>query len=479
MTEVAPAAGASASSSVHEPGVQPDKTTANEGEVDVGAVSEDLSCRTPPTRSSGPSSQPNLTPEQRARIEQNRLLAMRKRQQLQDQQDQPKQVPDMRGQENMPPQQQQQQQQQQMPGGKEGITTCKEEDKLTAEQLDRIHQHRLLALKRRLDNSTGLTDEQRAKIQRNYTSALERQHRGPSGVDTNDQGQTGRAPPSPASSAPSTPDLPPLPCWSPSGFSAVSSSPPGSPRSPDSTSSSSSSSSSASSSRCSSAKYEDPDAGISAEKSESDDDSSATNDEQPYQTPNCEEVIIMRKDLGAPRTNEASGQVVPPSKPPKERSPKQDLVAKILCRWWYVFPPWPPEDFDYEAALHDRGFRLVDVAAFHLEPERDVHGREKVFALKDWLGLYRTGYGELVDVRPVEGRPSYDRLMLRSTPELHRLLITALSRQLVELRAQPIRCSDDEVLLQELGQELTKAKRKASFVLSLMPTGKGVTKKDS
>jgi len=189
----------------------------------------------------------------------------------------------------------------------------------------------------------------------------------------------------------------------------------------------------------------------------------------------------MRKDLGARalRSSETSGQAVPPSKPPKERSPKQDLVAKILCRWWYVLPPWPPEDFDYAAALHDRGFRRVDVATFHLEPERDAHGREKVFALKDWVGLYRTGYGELVDVRPVEGRPSYDRLMLRSTPELHRLLITALSRQLVELRAQPVHCSEDELIHQELGQELTKAKRKASFVLSLMPSGKGISKKDS
>jgi len=188
----------------------------------------------------------------------------------------------------------------------------------------------------------------------------------------------------------------------------------------------------------------------------------------------------MRKDLGAPRTRETSGQVAP-SKVPKDRSPKQDLVAKILCRWWYVLPHWPPEDFDYTVAavLQDRGFRRVDVATFHLESERDAHGCEKVFALKDWLGLYRTGYGELVDVRPVEGRPSYDRLMLRSTPELHRLLITALSRQLVELRAQPIRCSEDEVFRQELGQELTKAKRKASFVLSLMPSGKGNSKKDS
>lgn len=464
--------------------------------MDTGAaLEEDSSCRTPPSRSCGPSSQSTLTPEQKARIEQNRLLAMRKRQQLQDQQDQLKQEPGLRGQENMSPQQQQQpcqrqQQQQQVPEGKEGTSTCKEERQLTAEQLDRIHQQRLLALKRRLDSSTGLSEEQRAKIQRNYMSALERRHCGPNDAVTKDpspppaQKTEGHVPASPASSAPATPELPPLPCFSPSGFSDLSSSPPGSPRSgpgsprsPDSTSSSSSSSSnsSAPSPRCETPEGEHPNDETSAdEESESDDE-----DQLPEQTPNCEEVILMRKDLGAPRTTEASGQGVPASKPPKERSPKQDLVAKILCRWWYVLPPWPPEDFDYEATLHNRGFRRVDVANFHLEPERDIHGREKVFALKDWVGLYRTGYGELVDVRPVEGRPSYDRLMLRSTPELHRLLITALSRQLVELRAQPISCSDDEVLRQELAQELTKAKRKASFVLSLMPSGKAVSKNDS
>lgn len=166
----------------------------------------------------------------------------------------------------------------------------------------------------------------------------------------------------------------------------------------------------------------------------------------------------------------ASTAGIPPSKTiPKERSPKQALVAQLLCRWWYALPPWPPEDLDCEAALQARGMRCVAVEAFHTEPEVDECGRQRVFALANWQGLFRDSNGNLIDVRPVEGRPSYDQLMLKSKPELHRLLVTAFERQLEELEAQPGRENEKEAHLRELRRQVAETRRKASFAMMFAP----------
>jgi hypothetical protein len=124
--------------------------------------------------------------------------------------------------------------------------------------------------------------------------------------------------------------------------------------------------------------------------------------------------------------------------PKRERTAKQKLVAEVLCRWWYVLPPWPPVDFDAQAELWSRGCRCVPVEAFEYEPEIDEHGRKKVFAVTGFPGVFRDEQGLLMDVRPEEGRPSYDQLIKRPMAELHRLLIQAYNSQLAELEAQPL-----------------------------------------
>jgi len=154
---------------------------------------------------------------------------------------------------------------------------------------------------------------------------------------------------------------------------------------------------------------------------------------------------------------------VPLPKSGKERGSKQALVAKILCRWWYVMPAWPPEHFDFNAALRSAGFRQVPVEAFEFEPDHDEQGLEKVFALSGFLGLYRTEQGRLVDARPLEGKPSYDQLMLKSTPDLHSMLLTSLSNQLKDLESQPSSGRDYETHRQELKAEIKEARRATSF----------------
>lgn len=134
-------------------------------------------------------------------------------------------------------------------------------------------------------------------------------------------------------------------------------------------------------------------------------------------------------------------------------------------------PPWPPEDFNYQDALAARGYRCVPVQAFHLEPELDDRGRRKAFALPAWRGLYRTEDGGLVDVRPLEGKPSYQQLMLKKEPELHRLLVAAFQGQLAALDEQPCRGVDQEEHRRLVERQLKEARRKAAFFLSFV--GKG------
>lgn len=154
---------------------------------------------------------------------------------------------------------------------------------------------------------------------------------------------------------------------------------------------------------------------------------------------------------------------VPPPKSGKDRTPKQAVVARILCRWWYAMPPWPPEDFDFDAALRSGGFRKIPVEAFEFEPDYDEQGLKKVFGLSGYVGLYRTEQGRLVDARPVEGKPSYDRLMGKSSPELHGMLLTALSNQLKDLESHPNSGRDFETHRQALLGEIKEARRATSF----------------
>jgi len=188
-----------------------------------------------------------------------------------------------------------------------------------------------------------------------------------------------------------------------------------------------------------------------------------------------EEEVVDRRSLGPARAyNEPrccteqwppvalkalpSGLEVPAPKVREHRSAKQSLVAKLLCRWWYVLPDWPPKDFDYTAALAEQGYRVVPVEDFESAAETEGDLR-KVFALPNgYIGLYRDEQGSIIDVRPLEGRPSYDQLMLRSNAELHDLLLLAYQRQIEILESKVTVTSDSENVLQQLRQERMKAK---------------------
>merc|ERR1712151_685786 len=56
-------------------------------------------------------------------------------------------------------------------------------------------------------------------------------------------------------------------------------------------------------------------------------------------------------------TQSQSSRGIPDPKPADERDARQTLVAKLLCRWWYVLPAWPPEDVDWAAKLTEQRCR--------------------------------------------------------------------------------------------------------------------------
>lgn len=113
-----------------------------------------------------------------------------------------------------------------------------------------------------------------------------------------------------------------------------------------------------------------------------------------------------------------------------DRSPKEQLVADLLCRWWYVLPDWPPVDFDYGPKLAEENLRLVSLDKWEDEPDLDSQGRIKCYALSQYKGLYRDAKQRLRDLRPVEGKPSFTEFVKKSEKELMTLLVQAINKQI-------------------------------------------------
>lgn len=171
---------------------------------------------------------------------------------------------------------------------------------------------------------------------------------------------------------------------------------------------------------------------------------------------------------------------VPPPKPTEERDARQRLVAQLLCRWWWAMPPWPPENFDCDAELTRLRFRRVSTLTFDREPELDEKGFRKAYELEQFRGCFRTSSGELLDVRPKEGRPSYDQLMLKTTPDLYRLLIAAFDGQLMELFTESQKKGASKELeqhLQDLRKQAAQVRQKATFYLWAKPSKSPAAKK--
>lgn len=458
--------------------------------IDTG-VEENKDPNAPGSATSG------INAEQRARIEQSRLAALERKQQKAD-------------------------------------VSCSQD--IGAEQRARIEQSRLAALERKkqkeqaqnqdMSSIVDTADEQRTRIEQNRLAALARKQQKADAemavqektCDTND---------AESSSAPSTPSSESLLCEdesSPSDSSSVDSA---SSSSKSSSSSSDSSSDGSSDSDSESKKQSTPQmqltpaqqAKIALNRRAAVARKNGITPEQfarmeanrraalarkrgfdPEQIARMEEnrrKAIERKQqnlkaaAGGPEIEADTSKVeadndllwngVPRPKPVEERDARQKLVAQILCRWWFAMPPWPPESLDTDAEIARLGFRCVQMNTFDQEPELDQHGLHKAYELEQFKGCFRTSNGTLVDVRPKEGRPSYDQLMLKTTPDLYRLLIQAFEGQLMELfnEVQKAGCpavQEQQERLLALRKQATEVRQKALFFLAFAPKKKGLAK---
>jgi len=143
----------------------------------------------------------------------------------------------------------------------------------------------------------------------------------------------------------------------------------------------------------------------------------------------------------------------------RNRTSKEQAVAELLCRWWYVLPDWPPvDDAYYKAELAKRQFRKVSIGEWEWVAEEDSSGNKKVYELSQFRGLFRASNGDLVDVRPKDTCPCYTNLMKKDLPEVYDLLVTALENQMKDLKNSNY---NEKQLEAELKVKLTSIRDKA------------------
>lgn len=142
----------------------------------------------------------------------------------------------------------------------------------------------------------------------------------------------------------------------------------------------------------------------------------------------------------------------------QNRSPKEQLVADILCRWWYVLPDWPPADYDYKSKMIKEKLRLVTLDKWEDEPDANSEGLMKCYALTQFPGVYRDATGKLRDLRPLEGKPCFSELMKKNDKDLQKMLSEALSKQIEVLCASHEKKKD--ALLSDLKERLKNVGKK-------------------
>jgi len=125
----------------------------------------------------------------------------------------------------------------------------------------------------------------------------------------------------------------------------------------------------------------------------------------------------------------AKNDTVPMS---EERKQKMALISDILCRWWYVFPKWPPgpEEFDYAKALRKLGYKEVPISEWMNHQDPDPEGLKKVYQLGQFPGIFRNAQQEMLDMRPKNTCPCYANLQRQDITQLFKYAIRAYENQI-------------------------------------------------
>ncbi|KAK1442300.1 hypothetical protein BgAZ_403300 [Babesia gibsoni] len=136
----------------------------------------------------------------------------------------------------------------------------------------------------------------------------------------------------------------------------------------------------------------------------------------------------------------------------KERSDKDILVAKLLCRWWYVLPDWPPANYNYHDKLEANRLKCYSVKEFEDHENVDSNGYRKCYQISAFPGVFRDFKGIAYDLRPEEGKPCYNNMIKKSESELIDLIKAAINKQISLLNSSKY---DESELIKQLKRELS------------------------
>lgn len=144
----------------------------------------------------------------------------------------------------------------------------------------------------------------------------------------------------------------------------------------------------------------------------------------------------------------------------RKRSLKDEVVAALLCRWWYadyyVKNDWPPqEESFYEEALEKTKLRKVEIQEWEWVPEVDSSGRKKVYELTQFRGVFRDSAGNMVDLRPKDTCPCQNVFQQKDLSTLLTMLISAYENQKKDLANSKY---NTEKAHDELARSIIKAK---------------------
>ncbi|EDO05835.1 uncharacterized protein BBOV_IV002380 [Babesia bovis T2Bo] len=139
----------------------------------------------------------------------------------------------------------------------------------------------------------------------------------------------------------------------------------------------------------------------------------------------------------------------------KVRTEMDVLVGKLLSRWWYVLPDWPPANYNYREQLEKHMLKCYPVPEFEDHENVDSNGYTKCYQLSAFPGVFRDFKGIAHDLRPIEGKPCYNNLIQKPREELIRLIKAAIKKQIELLSKSPY---DESAYIERLQEELSELK---------------------
>ena len=120
-------------------------------------------------------------------------------------------------------------------------------------------------------------------------------------------------------------------------------------------------------------------------------------------------------------------------------------------------PIWPPENYDTTEKLKENKLRVVKIGDWKKEPKLNKDNFEKCLELPGYKYVYLNTNGKVFDLRPEEGKPSYNNLIKLPDDKLYGYLTKALKAQLEELEKRNSVLEND--LRKKIKEKLDKAER--------------------